>query len=50
MTKEQVAVFPFASLALYMTVSKPSGRQAPGLKLEVMTGVEQLSVAVGGVH
>ena len=33
-----------------MTVSKPTGRQFPGLKLDVMVGIEQLSVAVGSVH
>ena len=54
--KVQVAIFPFASVALYVAVVTPIGKQPPIVKpavgevVNISTGVPQLSVAVGATQ
>jgi hypothetical protein len=48
--KEQVALLPFASAAVYRTAVVPTGKLPPGKVLAVIVGLLQLSVAVGLVH
>ena len=54
--KTQVAMLPFASVALYVIVVVPTGKHEPipkpevGAEVTVTEGVEQLSAAVGAVH
>ena len=50
MTKLQVAVFPAASVDVYVTVVVPTGKESPGLWVDVSVCVPELSVAVGAVQ
>jgi hypothetical protein len=47
---EHAEIFPFASVAVYVTVVIPSGKVLPGVLLLVNVESEQLSEAVGGVQ
>src|SRR5205085_6602679 len=48
--KEQLAVLPTVSVAVYVTVVTPTGNTLPGVCVDVTLGVPKLSVAVGGVQ
>lgn len=48
--KEHVEIFPFASVAVYVTVDIPRGKVLPGVLLLVKVESVQLSEAVGAVQ